>query len=222
MKKFNLDVIKPGMKLHIKTNTPIGWLLRISMNKWAKRICKSLGKPVVKVKGNHDAMFIRSLTTSFSIGECLMFKGGVLTALAEYEQRMNNGYCECWVYEVIDSTEHDGIWASYNWISMVFGTGYDFVAYPRLIIKSLFADWEDSSIEWMRKLGERAAGWEWANWCSEGNHRAWYKSPPGINVYQTNNPTPMTTEQVAGEIPMKAGKQITLRLVPDAIIQVRM
>ena len=220
MKKFNLDVIKPGMMLHVKTRNVIGYLLRYAMNKWAKRICESLGVPIVKVKGNHDALFIRSLTTSLSLGECLMFSGGVLSPLSKYEQLMDSGDAECWVYEVIEGTEHDGIWASYNWISTVWHTGYNYSAYPRLLIKSLFSDWSESKVAWKRRIGDKAAGWEWDNWCSEGNGRAWRKSPPGINYYQTNNPTPMTTMQVAGEIPMKAGKRITLRLVKDAIIDV--
>ena len=220
MRKFNRDVVQPGMLLYVKSNTIVGFLLRAAMNKWAKRICESLDKPKVKVKGNHDAMFTRALTTSLRIGECLLLRGGVLSPLSKYELLMDSGAVECWVYEVIDSTEHDGIWASYNWISDVWGTGYNYMAYPRLLIKSLFSDWADSKIAWKRKIGVKAAGYEWDNWCSEGNGRAWRKAPPGINYYQTNNPTPMTTMQVAGEIPMKAGKGVTLRLVKDAIIDI--
>jgi len=221
MKQFNRDVIKPGMILHVRTNTLIGSLLRYAMNKWVKRICKKLNKPEVEIEGNHDAEFVIGLTFSaLRIGECLMMSGGVLTSLFEYERRMNSGKVKCWVYEVIGASEQDGIRASYNWLSKVWHTGYNYTAYPRLFIKSFFSDWEDSSIAWKRKIGEKAAGSEWDNWCTEGDQRSWIKFPPGIDVWQTNNPTPMTTEQVAGRIPMKAGKKITLRLVKNAIIDV--
>jgi hypothetical protein len=73
--------------------------------------------------------------------------------------------------------------AAYWWLNNVKGKPYDFGAYPRLFAKAILGD-----------LCQRAAGWEWAWYCTESCRDAW-RNGAGVDPWQKNNPTPRTTEK---------------------------
>jgi hypothetical protein len=79
------------------------------------------------------------------------------------------------------------------------GKPYDYGAYPRLLFKAIIGDWIDT-----------VAGWKWADWCTEGVHRAYMANEPSTDLFQTANPTPLTLEQISGIAPLKFGKKVTM------------
>jgi len=158
------------------------------------------------------------------IGEALPI-GNVITPRSIYEREMNRGKIKVKIYRVVGVSEHDMLWANYNWVMKIKGRPYNFMGYPRLMIKSLFFDWSDikptNKIKQLMKwIGDSSAGWEWAEWCTEGIDHAYRKWKPFIDIFQTENATPLTGDQVAGICPRKPGKKIMLEEVPDAIIMV--
>jgi len=205
---FDRTALRLGQLVHRRSHTKVGSFLRWGMNKWIKRICKELKCPVEEVWGNHDGIITqRRIDNRWGVGEATK-SGSVVTLLEEYERDMNDGTCEVRIFEPVDGLGNGvGANASMNWHLEVKGTPYDYMAYFRLMIKSLFFD-----------VWSKAAGWEWANWCTEGMDRSFRPNPPGIDLYQTRNPTPLTSEQVAGILPMKPGKVVTLKEVTVQVI----
>ncbi len=217
---FDRHNIECGDILHVRSNTPSGRFLRWGMNKWAKRICKQLDVPRQEVWGNHDGIIVaHPATGELGVGEALT-KGSVFTPLTKYERSMAKNKHECRVFRAGELTPTMRRAASHNWWAYVKGTGYDFAAYGRLMLKSLFMDWEYSDCHVLRDIGERAAGHEWDNWCTQGVGNCYAKyAPPEYDVFQTRNPTPMTVEQVVGDLPKRPGKLITLvNITSDVLI----
>ena len=230
-KKFNVKIqharLRPGDVWHVKSHGKTGRFLRSyrwGMNKWMKRLCKKNGWDFVEVWGNHDGLVIprSSSKYGFLIGEALS-RGSVLTPLEDYIEAMEQGFKEVRVYRPLSAivAPDEAIWASHNWMNHIKGSGYNWLAFPRLLIKSMFMDWADSKYAILRKIGNSRAGVEWDNWCTEGDARAYSDySPPRKDLWQTKNPTPMTTEQVAGDLPHKIGKKVTLENITDSIITI--
>ncbi len=67
------------------------------------------------------------------------------------------------------------------WDDNVCNSPYDTVAFPRLLLKAIFGDWFP-----------QAAGLRWARWCTEGVKDA-YKNGAKHDIYENENPTPLTT-----------------------------
>ena len=197
----------------MRSNSRLGRMIRWALNKWLKRICETLGVPVVEVWGNHDGITVKVNSKMF-VGEATP-RGSILTPVEEYERLMDLGKCEVKIYEVIGASPADEKNAAMYWILNVKGRPYNWMAYPRLLWKSMFFDLSYSKIEWLKKIGDKVAGWEWADWCTEGFQNAWMFIK---NVLQTGNPTPLTVEQIAGEVPRRAGKVTMLRDVTDIFI----
>lgn len=212
MHRFSAQ-LREGMNVHVRHNSRLGRMIRWALNKWLKRICEDLGVPVVQVWGNHDGITVKVNGRMF-IGEATP-RGNILTPVEDYERLLDLGKIEVRIYEVIGATLADGKNAAMFWILNVKGRPYNFMAYPRLLCKSLFFDLSYSKIKWLKKIGDKAAGWEWADWCTEGFQKAWVRIK---DVLQTGNPTPLTVEQVANEVPRRISKLTMLRQVTESYL----
>jgi hypothetical protein len=161
------DIIRPGDILHVRTHTPLSWAIRRSVHSW----------------GTHDALVVRD-NGDLCIGDAAPMKCHC-TPLADYQRRFEAGKVQFFVCRPIlpDTDDIHGMMASYWWLQNVKGTPYDFGAYPRLFAKAILGD-----------ICQRAAGWEWAWYCTESCRDAW-RSGAGVDPYQKNNPTPRTTEK---------------------------
>jgi len=107
--------------------------------------------------------------------------GAVLTPLGEYERMVLSGDIEVRVCRVPGLTTYDRLNANAWWQENVLHSRYDYLAYPRLFLKAIFGD-----------VFKRAAGWEWAWYCTEGCKDMFYNTM-GKSPWGTNNPTPGTT-----------------------------
>ncbi len=224
---FNRDVIKPGMILLVQSNGRFGKLLRGIFNHWIKRLCEEYDLEFEEAFSSHTAEFVNpkvAETVGMAIGESLVKGGSVYTSIDEYERRMSKGEIEVKVCRVKGISDHDQMWAAYNWAMNIYGRPYNYMGFPRLLIKALLFDWSDIEPKntlqrAMKRIGDKAAGWEWAEWCTEGVDYSYRKWKPWINIFQTKNSTPLSGDQAAGLCPRKPGKKITLEIVEDAIIE---
>jgi len=214
MKRFS-PYLREGLNVHVRSNSRIGRMVRWSLNKWLKRICETLGVPIVKVWGNHDGITVKVNGRMF-VGEATP-RGNVLTSVEEYERRMELGKIDVKIYEVVGANLADEKNAAMYWILNIKGRPYNWMAYPRLLWKSMFFDLSYSKVKRLKKIGDKVAGWEWADWCTEGFQKAWVRIK---DVLQTGNPTPLTVEQIADEVPRRAGKVTMLREVTEIFILV--
>lgn len=172
---FNRDKLEVGMIVHART---YGWV-----GKTIRKVLGCRGKN--KVWGNHDAIIVEK-EGMFMIGESVPPRAK-LTLLEDYERGMRAGNIEVKVYEVVGANIKECRKAEKFWLSTVCGTFYDFLAFPRLFIKS-----------WLVDLIPTETGWEWAHWCTEGVARAWEEGA-SILVWRKLNPTPWTTEKRVGK-----------------------
>lgn len=191
------DLIRPGDILHARTYTPLAWAIRRSVGSW----------------GCHDALVVRD-NGELCIGDASPMKARC-TPLADYDRRAAAGKVKFFVcrpansrQKTEDSRQNEGtgtsgptsdsciltpdfssvddihgMLAAYWWLQNVNGKPYDFGAYPRLFTKAILGD-----------ICQRAAGWEWAWYCTESCRDAW-RNGAGIDPYTKNNPTPRTTEK---------------------------
>lgn len=186
MISFNPHFIEPGMIVHPRTDTLLGTTVRKALN---------IHKPQPPCWGNHDGMFIECNGEWFIGDSQPMF--ATLTPIKEYEEKLTLGRWDVRVYIVATATRKQGIDAANYWLEHVQGSIYDFVAFPRLLFKAGVGDLSDSHIAWLKWIGDRACGIEWANWCTEGCMRSWKAA--GKDPWQKSNPTPYTTEKRVGK-----------------------
>lgn len=163
---FNVANCRPADVLHVWTDSG-----------FSREVCRALGSA-----GSHDAMFV----SSNAVGESKAWPpfAGV-NPLAAYEKKMRAGkvrvaVLRCGALDPILALE-----VVRTWNAHVRGTFYDFFALPRLWIKNRVADlWPD-----------KAVGWEWAHWCTEGLRDAFRLALGGlVDPWHKENPTPRTTE----------------------------
>lgn len=166
---INRAELLPGMIVHVKTTAFFGHTIIKVLNSW----------------GSHDAPVCET-TEGYKIGDAEPWTAK-LHSIEYYEQRMNEDGWEVQFLLPWDYTPAEGRRASDWWIRHVYGTFYDFAAFPRLLFKALFAD-----------IWTKTAGWEWANWCTEGVANAW-KVGAGKYYWKKMNPTPRTTEKRLAE-----------------------
>jgi len=174
MIKFDLDELKLGMILHVRTYAFVGRSIR--------KVLSCRGKN--PVWGNHDAMILRN-NCEWAVGESEPMKAK-FTPLSEYESRVNAGKCELKVYDIVEATNIERQEAAEYWKATVLGTPYDFMAFPRLFLKN-----------WVMDVFDTDVGWEWAHWCTEGVAHGWDRGA-GKVVWGKKNPTPWTTEKRVG------------------------
>lgn len=187
MKKFNLKNLEQGQIIHVRSSTLFGKMIRKAINVKADPVCW----------GNHDALVVLDKNEQYMIGESISPRA-TLTTLEHYEKLMYACNCQVKVFEVVDATKLDMRLVSNYWLTEVLGTWYDWMAFPRLFIKSVIID----ILNW-------DCGWEWARWCTEGVAEAW-REGAGRDVWGKKNPTPYTTEKR-----VRSGK---LRDVTDKVL----
>jgi hypothetical protein len=142
-----------------------------------------MSRQIVRVLGSvgsHDALVMDGLA---GIGESLPLRARV-TPFETYEKKMRGETCRVAILRCPQLTQVESWNVSAAWENNVCGTFYDFGAFPRLWFKARFAD-----------IWDRAAGWEWAHWCTEGLQKAYRLGTQGyVDPWGKNNPTPKTTE----------------------------
>lgn len=180
MLKFDQTQLEEGMILHARTYGVLGKLIRKLLKSW----------------GNHDGLFVFR-HNRWWVGDAAPMVAR-LTPIEIYESGVDAGEYEIEIYDVVNARPADRKKAGDYWTSHVLGTFYDFLAYPRLFLKILFGD-----------RFKRAAGWEWAHWCTEGVANSWDVGA-GCLVWQKSNPTPLTTEKRVGS---------TLEAVTDIVFK---
>jgi hypothetical protein len=166
------NLIQSGDILHVRNAHFIGRAIRRAIGSW----------------GNHNGIFVRP-EAELCIGEST-WPRSQCTDLATYDTRINSGDTQVLVlrptgvYPAIGgATAMQGSLAAAWWLRNAQGRPYDLGAYPRLLLKSIFGD-----------ICQRAAGWEWAWYCTESCRDAW-RNGPGLDPWQKTNPTPRTTEK---------------------------
>lgn len=214
--------LQVGRILSVQSYGATAKKVRSSLTTYIQRYARLSGDPEWQkwqVWSSHQGLIVRdSITGQWGIAESTPERGAAITPWADYERDIRSGKCKVRLYEVLGASSTAGAQAQANWIAKVKGTVYDYLAYIRLTIKTLFIDLSDISptnwfTSWLKSIGDRAAGWKWANWCTEGVGKSYVIDPPAIDIYQTLNPTPATHEQVAGELPRHPEKKTTLRLI---------
>lgn len=104
-----------------------------------------------------------------------------LTPLSEYEDAIASG--KRWNLQLFVPTKLDKVSqlkAATYWTQNIRNSPYDIPAFGRLALKAIFGD-----------VCQKAAGLEWARWCTEGVQEA-YLNGAGVDVFQNRNPTPVT------------------------------
>jgi len=159
------NLIQSGDILHVRNDHFIGRAIRRAIGSW----------------GNHNAILVRP-EAELCIGEST-WPRSQCTDLATYDTRINSGDTQVLVLRPTNATAMQGSLAAAWWLRNAQGRPYDLGAYPRLLLKSIFGD-----------ICQRAAGWEWAWYCTESCRDAW-RNGPGLDPWQKTNPTPRTTEK---------------------------
>lgn len=194
---------RDGDILHVRSNSALGKMIRWALNKWLKRLCQQQMHPVPKcgVWGNHDGLIVRNPDTGMLM-VCESMPGGTqLTELSDYVLDVQAGKCHVRILRPLPevATAEECSQAAQNCLTNELGKPYDYAAYPRLLFKAVVGDWVQT-----------VAGWKWADWCTQEVQQSYMAVPPEVDLFQTLNPTPMTVEQMAGWVPAKFGKRITL------------
>jgi len=217
---INTAYLAEGQCWHVRSVYGFeGPIIRCALSRWARRLARSPADQVVIPEawtpddgcwGNHDGI-VTKRGDHWGIGEQTL-SGAKFTPLDVYLAGIEKGRYQVRVYEPIAASASDMAHGTANWWQYLRGRPYDFIAYlPRLTWKALVSDWADSSVAWKRRIGRTPSGWEWAGWCTEDFANSYRIKPPGRDLLQTANPTPLTMEQCAGQAPRRPRVQITLR-----------
>ena len=170
MRLLDEHKLHPGLVIHARTKSALGWLIRRSVRSW----------------GNHDAIVVRRRDYSLGIGDAEPPAANVKT-VDWYNTQILIGKYQVKVMEPIDTPVLKQELAANWWMDNVRNSAYDYAAFPRLLLKALFGDWFP-----------KAAGLQWANWCTEGVHHAYLRGPKK-DIWRNNSPTPRTTEKRVDE-----------------------
>ncbi|MBU2177772.1 MAG: hypothetical protein KJ556_21980 [Gammaproteobacteria bacterium] len=218
----NVHNLREGLIWHVRSERGFeGRLIRWALARWSRRLARAgVGQVIVPAGwseaggawGNHDGIVAAALDGQWGVGEQTA-RGAAWTPMTDYLADMARGLYSVRVYEPMEADAEAMRRAARNWWMHLRGRPYDFMAYlPRLAWKALVSDWADSSVAWKRRIGRTPAGWEWAGWCTEDVAIAYRIRPaPAIDLLQTQNPTPLTVEQCAGQAPRRPRVRVTLR-----------
>jgi len=181
------DKWRAGAILHVAgTNTLSRYIIEC-LTKWQKRTMweNGLNDDSVKCYGSHDAICVMK-NRQKGVGEMSAKYGkGIWLPLEDYMKQINDKKVKCWLLYPVGANEQQGKAAAWNWFQYGFNQPYDYLAFVRLFIKSVLMD-----------ISDKAAGWEWAYWCTESVAKCW--DATGVIVYGKQNPTPLTTEHRCG------------------------
>lgn len=180
---FNRQALKPGYILHAR-----------GTSRFSRLIVAALSIRGNTCWGSHDALVCRVHSEEFAgidpgtyIGDAMPVRAR-LSTLDHWEAAIAAGTARVRIYRPRCYAQTLGQAASDNWILHVRGRLYDFAAFPRLLIKA-----------WLGDRLNSAAGWCWANWCTEGVAEAWRSA--GLDLYHgRNNPTPLSSEHEVDDI----------------------
>lgn len=178
---IDYNKLEVGMIWHVRTDTTFGKLIR---------------KVLKGVFGNHDGLTAK-INDDWFIEESVPFFA-TLTPINDYIKKIDSGNYQVRIYRVKDATKEKKNKAVEYWLKNIYKTFYDFFAMPRLLWKADIFDLSNSKITWLKKLGDKACGFEWSNWCTEGCATAWLKGA-NFDVWKKTNPTPLTTEKRVGD-----------------------
>lgn len=157
------DKLLPGDIIHVRGTSLFARMIRRALRKaW----------------GNHDAL-VCVLGDRTYIGDAAPVICR-LTTVDQYNHMLETKACEIMVYRVPNVCLPDRGLVSWWWVENVQGRPYDVMAFPRLLAKCIVGD-----------LWKKAAGWKWANWCTESVANAW-----GGYATFPQNPTPLHTERM--------------------------
>ena len=152
-------------------------------HRWDSLTCCMIRK-ILRSWGCHDGIVIRSGPAKAGIGDSRPFRART-TPLSYYNEMIRGGILEVRIYELVEATYDQERAAVSYWLRNVHGTIYDFGAFPLLFTKAMLGDWLPT-----------VAGWEWANWCTEGVMMSYLKGA-GLDPWNKRNSTPKTTENRA-------------------------
>lgn len=170
MKEINGSLLVPGLVFHTRSK---GFLCRN-----IRRVLSFRGPACW---GCHDGMVVRDpVTGELGIGESVTPRARI-TPLREYNREIREGTTEVKVLRVSIANYAQQELAAVTWVRDINNTIYDFGAFPLLLLKSIFGD-----------ISNIVAGWEWANWCTEGIAYSYMRV--GCYAWSKRNPTPKTTE----------------------------
>jgi len=160
-----------------------------SVGAFGNLIGKALGKSYIALTNRSDKycpshnFIIVEHGKKLWVGESVHPKAR-LVSFAEYEAKLADGKVRnVQLFEVHDVSKLRQGMAAAWWVGNVLGKKYDWLAFPRLLLKAVFGD-----------RIKRAAGSVWKWWCTEGIKDAFKKyEGAGYDVYHNENPTPLTT-----------------------------
>jgi len=171
LKCFNRDELRQGMVVRLKSDSMMGKMVMKML-----KVCWS----------SHDAIVIIMPSGRIYVGDAQPITAK-LTPIEEYDEKVASGAWKVKFLLPEEYTHEKGMGAAEYWIKYVKGTVYDIAAFPRLALKCIFGD-----------IWKKAAGWEWANWCTEGVAVSWLKGG-NMNLWKKTNPTPLTTQKRQSE-----------------------
>lgn len=177
---------QPGAILHCNNSNTFSRLIIKSLTQWQRRLVRRAGIPWkgVRAYASHDAICCY-MAGYMGFGEMLARSGGTWTSLEQYQRKIASGESICWLLWPSEAKPVDGTRAGNNWYLYGACSPYDYLAFFRLFIKALFFE-----------VSDKAAGWKWAHWCTESVKDCWLHA--GFNIYDTKNPTPLTTDHRCG------------------------
>ena len=145
--------------------------------------------------GTHDALFLNCHT----VGESTMKPPWAhMTDLDHYEDLMRAGLVKVAILRIPDISMEDRYRIAEAWCRHVQGSLYDFRGIRQM--------WTSGSKVWMKDgvlallpdgtaIRQKALGWKFAHWCTEGLRTACIKGTDGrIDPLANENPTPRTVE----------------------------
>jgi hypothetical protein len=174
--KLNGITVWPGIIGSDRSAEIMGWLIGTSYGK----AYRALTGDSVDNSPSHSWIIVEH-DGQLWIGESVNPKSK-RTPLTEYERRLAAGEIRnLQLFEVLNiSRMRQGMAADW-WTDNILNEAYDWPAYFRLTLKAIFGD----IFPW-------AAGLTWAAWCTEGVKDAYAKGAC-YDVYENENPTPLTT-----------------------------
>jgi hypothetical protein len=199
MKLIDPAKLRPGLIMQARVNSWFGRTTIKCLTRWIRR---EIGELAPEAWGSHTALTV-DIAGDVYIGDSAPPFAHATTIL-EWNERISKGNAEVRFFEVIGSTTEQEQAASKWWIMHVLGKVYDFMAFPRLWVKSM-----------VKSFWPKAYGWEWAWFCSEGVGRAWAAATgAAIGPLGKEQATPLTIEKRAGLY----GDKPTLREITDQVM----
>ena len=127
-----LDAVAVGDIVHVRSASRTGHFIRHTLNLWL---------PKDTVWGNHDGLVVEYPKDSGQlwVGDEEPPRAH-LTTLAEYKQGVIDGKWQVRVFRPRLWTPEKGKAASVWWCQNVLGRPYNYIAYPRLILRCVFGE----------------------------------------------------------------------------------